>query len=80
MKTDSLSYRYLQELPEEFFALVGRPRSDAARYRFDAIELKDTAVRALTAFFRRPNPRMQSRCFLLSSRPTSQNGPIPIFS
>ena len=45
MKTDTLFYRFFQELPECFFALVGRPVTDAERYRFEAIELKDTAVR-----------------------------------
>ena len=44
MKTDTLFYRFFQELPECFFALVGRPASDAERFRFEAIELKDTAV------------------------------------
>lgn len=45
MKTDSLSYRFFREFPEFFFELLGRPSSDAERYRFDAIEFKDTAVR-----------------------------------
>jgi predicted transposase/invertase (TIGR01784 family) len=45
MKTDALFYRFAKELPDAFFELIGRPPTDAARYRFDAIELKDTAVR-----------------------------------
>lgn len=45
MKTDALSYRLLQELPEAFFELIGRPAATARRYRFAAHELKDTAVR-----------------------------------
>ena len=45
MKTDALFYRFFKEFPDCFFELVGRPTTDADRYRFDAIELKDTAVR-----------------------------------
>ncbi len=45
MKTDSLYFRLFKELPECFFELLGRPSSDAARNRFDAVEIKDTAVR-----------------------------------
>ena len=45
MKTDALFYRFFKEFPDCFFELVGRPAKDADRYRFDAIELKDTAVR-----------------------------------
>jgi predicted transposase/invertase (TIGR01784 family) len=45
VKTDALFYRVARELPEHFFELIGRPAAEAARYRFDAIELKDTAVR-----------------------------------
>jgi predicted transposase/invertase (TIGR01784 family) len=45
VKTDTLFYRFFQELPEVFFVLVGRPATDAAHFRFEAIELKDTAVR-----------------------------------
>src|SRR5258708_5603178 len=45
MKTDTLFFRFFNELPDCFFELVGRPVGDAERYRFEAIELKDTAVR-----------------------------------
>src|SRR5436190_24185345 len=45
MKTDSLAYRILKDLPEVFFETIGRPASDARRYRFDAVEIKDTSVR-----------------------------------
>jgi predicted transposase/invertase (TIGR01784 family) len=45
MKTDSLYFRLFKELPECFFELLGRPSTDAGRYRFDAVEIKDTAVR-----------------------------------
>jgi predicted transposase YdaD len=55
MKTDALFYRLFQELPDCFFELVGRPASDAARYRFEAIELKDTAAR-IDGFYTPVNP------------------------
>jgi predicted transposase/invertase (TIGR01784 family) len=45
MKTDTLFYRFFNELPGCFFELVGRPATDSERYRFHSIELKDTAVR-----------------------------------
>src|SRR5262249_13326665 len=45
VKTDALFYRLFKEWPECFFELIGRPASDARRYRFDAVELKDTAAR-----------------------------------
>lgn len=45
MKTDSLYYRLFKELPECFFEVIGRPASDAKHFRFDAVELKDTAAR-----------------------------------
>jgi predicted transposase YdaD len=38
-------FRFFNELPDCFFELVGRPAGDADDYRFEAIELKDTAVR-----------------------------------
>ncbi len=45
MKTDSLFYRLFQELPSSFFELIG-DRADAANsYKFDSIELKETALR-----------------------------------
>lgn len=45
MKRDSLLFRFFKELPGCFFRLIGRTESDARRYRFDAIEYKETAVR-----------------------------------
>jgi len=44
VKTDSLFYRFFAECAGAFFELIGRPATDAERYRFDVIELKDTAV------------------------------------
>jgi predicted transposase/invertase (TIGR01784 family) len=45
VKTDALFYRLFKEWPEVFFELIGRPASDSGLYRFDAVELKDTAAR-----------------------------------
>lgn len=45
MKTDALFYRIAKEASGAVFELIGRTPADAARYRFDAIELKDTAAR-----------------------------------
>jgi predicted transposase YdaD len=45
VQTDSLFYRLFMEYPRCFFELVGRPMSDAERYRFEAIEFKHTTVR-----------------------------------
>jgi predicted transposase/invertase (TIGR01784 family) len=58
MKTDSLFFRLFKEMPECFFELLDRPSTDAARYRFDAVEIKDTAVR-LDGFYAliEPNER-----------------------
>ncbi len=45
MKTDKLAYLWLQEIPEGFFSLIGRNKSDAARYAFKSVELKETSFR-----------------------------------
>ncbi len=45
MKRDPLFFRLFKDLPGCFFQLVGRPDSDAERYRLEAIEYKATAVR-----------------------------------
>ena len=44
MKTDHLFYRLFQELPDSFFELIGAA-NEANRYRFDSIEVKQTAFR-----------------------------------
>jgi hypothetical protein len=46
MNRDSLLFRFFEELPGCFFRLIGREEADAARYSFDSIEYKETAVRA----------------------------------
>jgi predicted transposase/invertase (TIGR01784 family) len=45
MKTDSLFYRLFKELPDLLFELLARPTDPARRYRFDAVEVKDTSFR-----------------------------------
>lgn len=45
MRTDKLAYLWLQEVPEGFFALIGRDKADAQRYDFKSVELKETAFR-----------------------------------
>lgn len=45
MKTDPLFYRLFKDLPETFFELVGQPVSEARHYRFEALELKQAAIR-----------------------------------
>lgn len=45
MQSDPLFFRLFSELPGCFFQLVGRPDRDARRYRHEAIEYKQAAVR-----------------------------------
>ncbi|VXD24776.1 conserved hypothetical protein [Planktothrix serta PCC 8927] len=45
MKTDSIFYRLFSELPSSFFELIGGSETDSLNYRFDSVELKQTAFR-----------------------------------
>ena len=45
MKTDPIFYSLFKQLPSSFFELIGRPASEALNYRFDSVELKQTAFR-----------------------------------
>ncbi|MDB9526201.1 Rpn family recombination-promoting nuclease/putative transposase [Oscillatoria sp. CS-180] len=45
MKTDSLFYSLFQSNPSVFFELIGQPTSEAQGYRFESIEVKQTAFR-----------------------------------
>ena len=45
MKTDHIFYRIFQELPETFFQLWGEVPGKLNDYRFDSVELKQTAFR-----------------------------------
>ncbi len=50
MKTDSIFYRLFKELPDSFFEMIGQPASEASAYRFESVEVKDTAYR-IDGFF-----------------------------
>lgn len=45
MKTDSLFYSLFQSTPSIFFELIGRPTNEARGYRFESVEIKQTAFR-----------------------------------
>lgn len=45
MKTDHIFYRIFKELPETFFELWGDSPAQVNNYRFDSVELKQTAFR-----------------------------------
>ncbi len=45
MKTDSLFYRLFHALPQLLFDLIEQPSADSAQYRFESVELKQTAFR-----------------------------------
>ncbi|MFN3344577.1 MAG: Rpn family recombination-promoting nuclease/putative transposase [Chloroherpetonaceae bacterium] len=45
MRTDKLAYLWFQEVPQGFFALIGRDKSDAEFYDFKSVELKETSFR-----------------------------------
>jgi len=45
MRTDKIAYLWLQDIPEGFFALIGRAKEDALRYEYKSVELKETSFR-----------------------------------
>ncbi|WP_066380162.1 MULTISPECIES: Rpn family recombination-promoting nuclease/putative transposase [unclassified Anabaena] len=45
MKTDSIFYRFFQELPSIFFELIGNSPDTATAYQFSSVEIKQTAFR-----------------------------------
>ena len=45
MKTDHIFYRIFKDLPETFFQLWGESSEQVNNYRFDSVELKQTAFR-----------------------------------
>ncbi len=45
MRTDKLAYLWLQEIPEGFFSLIGRNKSDKNHYQFQSVELKEASFR-----------------------------------
>ena len=55
MKTDSLFYRLFQTLPQLLFDLIAHPSVHAAQYRFDSLEIKQTAFRLDGVFLPPPD-------------------------
>jgi predicted transposase/invertase (TIGR01784 family) len=45
VKTDSIFYRFFQELPGIFFELIGNTPETANNYQFSSVEIKQTAFR-----------------------------------
>ena len=45
MKTDSIFFRLFAVYPASFFELLGLPAEEARAYRFDSVEVKQTAFR-----------------------------------
>jgi predicted transposase/invertase (TIGR01784 family) len=45
VKTDSIFYRFFQELPSIFFELIGNSPQTAEAYQFSSVEIKQTAFR-----------------------------------
>ena len=45
MKTDSLFFRLFATYPVSFFQLIGLPAEESRAYRFDSVEVKQTAFR-----------------------------------
>lgn len=54
MKTDALFYRLFQDLPRLLFDFLGQSPDRATRYRFDSVEIKDTAFRVDGVFLPPP--------------------------
>ncbi|GAA6614642.1 hypothetical protein NUACC26_004260 [Scytonema sp. NUACC26] len=45
MKTDILFYELIQELPQVFFKLIGKPEINPNIYKFTALEIKQQSFR-----------------------------------
>ncbi len=50
MSIEKLVYHLLQNLPQGFFALIGRKPEEAARYQFTSVEIKETSFRLRGVF------------------------------
>ncbi|MGK7906049.1 MAG: DUF2887 domain-containing protein [Synechococcus sp.] len=59
MKTDSIFYQLFAVYPASFFELVGLPAAEAQSYRFDSVEVKQTAFR-IDGVFLAPGDRPSS--------------------
>lgn len=62
MKTDSVSYDLFKTAPAIFFSLIGRSQQQG--YRFDSVELKQTAFRIDGVFLPPPEAREQPVYFI----------------
>jgi predicted transposase YdaD len=45
VKPDPIFYRLFQNVPSEFFELIGRSADEAIAYEFRSVEIKQTAFR-----------------------------------
>ena len=45
MRRDSIFYKLFKQMPELSFELIEQSVPDAERYRFDSVEVKETAFR-----------------------------------
>ena len=45
MKTDTLFYKLIKELPQIFFELIGKPDTNLSAYEFTALEIKEQSFR-----------------------------------
>lgn len=61
MKTDHVFYKLFKNLPETFFALWGEIPGEAKDYRFDSVEVKQTAFRIDGVFL--PKKSQNPLCF-----------------
>ena len=59
MRTDSIFFQLFSVYPSSFFELVGLPAEEARSYRFDSVEVKQTAFRIDGVFL--PTPENQQR-------------------
>lgn len=50
MRIEKLVYHLLQNLPQGFFALIGRKPEEASRYQFTTVEVKETTFRLRGVF------------------------------
>jgi predicted transposase/invertase (TIGR01784 family) len=58
MKTDSIFYRIFLETPGIFFELIGNSPDTATNYKFDSVEVKQTAFRIDGVFCPQQNPQI----------------------
>jgi predicted transposase/invertase (TIGR01784 family) len=57
LKRDSIYYQLFKRFPALLFAIVDSPPAQASRYRFESIEVKETAFRIDSVFLPPPEPK-----------------------